>query len=172
MGPAVALLAVLPSSILFGFAQEVDFELKFEETVIPLARERAGGKRCAHRTLILLRMGAVAEVAAHRQRVNLGKDLLGSFTGNPDVEFSHARRVNDHAALWEENHLAPRSGMPAFGVIRAHFHGGLDVFSIEAVDEARLADNRGADERGGVAGFYQLRQFLHASPGERTGREH
>src|ERR1700677_3792586 len=139
MGPAVALLTVLPGSSLFGFAQVADFELEFEETVIRLARERAGGERFAHRTLILLRMGAVAEAAAHRQRVNLGKTLLRSFTGNPDVEFSHARRVNDHAALWEENHLAPRSGMPAFGVIRADFHRGLDVFSVEAVDEARLA---------------------------------
>jgi len=30
--------------------------------------------------------------------------------------------------------------MPAFGVIGADFHRGLDVFSIKAVDEARLAD--------------------------------
>src|ERR1017187_7632652 len=163
---------VLPSSSLFGFAQVADFELEFAETVIPLARERAGGERFEHRTRILLRMGAVAEVAAHRQRVDLGKSLLRSFTANPDVEFSHARRVNDHASLWEENHLAPRSGMPAFGVIRAHFHGGLDVFAIEAVDEARLADPPGADEHGGVAGPDQLAQLLHASSGERTGREH
>src|ERR1039458_5542958 len=146
MGSAVALLAVLPDGSLFGFAQKADFELAFEETDIPFARERVGGERFEHRTVFLLRMGAVAEVAAYRQRVELGKSLLRSFTGNPEVEFSHARRVNDHASLGEENHLAPRSGMPAFGVTRADFHRGLDVFSIEAVDETRLADTRGADE--------------------------
>src|SRR5271157_4467442 len=133
MGRAVALFAVSPSGSLLRFAEVADFELELEETVIPLARERAGGKRFEHRALILLRMGTVAEVAARRQRFDLGKSLLRSFTGNPDVEFSHARRINDHPALWEENHLAPRSGMPAFGVARAHFHRGLDVFTIEAV---------------------------------------
>ena len=66
MGLAVALLAVLPGGSLFGFAQEAGFELKFEETVIPLARERAGVECFEHRTLILLRMAAVAEVAALR----------------------------------------------------------------------------------------------------------
>ena len=54
MVPAVALLTVLPGGSLFGFAQVTDFELKFEETVIPLARERAGGERFQHCTLILL----------------------------------------------------------------------------------------------------------------------
>src|ERR1039457_6273437 len=99
MAPGVAFLTGLVSGSLFGFAQEADFELEFEETVISLARERAGGERFQHRTLILLRMGAVAEVAAHRQCVELGKSLLRSFAGNPEVEFSHARRVNDHASL-------------------------------------------------------------------------
>ena len=127
MGPAVALLVVLPGGSLFGFAQIADFELEFEETVIPRARERAGGERFEHRTPILLRMGAVAEVAAHRQRVNFRKGLLRSFTGNPDVEFSHAGRINNHATLREEDHLAPRSGMPAFGVIRAHLVVGMFV---------------------------------------------
>ncbi len=106
MGHTVALFAVLPGGSLFSFAEVADFELELEETVIPLARERAGGKRLEHRTLFLLRMGTVAEVAARRQRFNLGKSLLRSFTGNPDVELSHARRINDHATLWEERPLA------------------------------------------------------------------
>ena len=62
--------------------------------------------------------------------------------------------------------------MPAFGVIRAHFHRCLDVFSIEAIDEARLANTRSADEHGGVAGFDEFRQFLHTPAGEGTDREH
>ena len=65
------------------------------------------GECLEHRTLFLLRMGAVAEVAARRQRFNLGKSLLRSFTGNPDMELSPARCITDHATLWEENHLAP-----------------------------------------------------------------
>jgi len=138
--PAIAPLARSPSGFLFGFAQGADFELELEETLIPLAWESACGDCGEHRALVLLRMGAVAEVAARGQRVNLGIILFRSFAGNPEVEFSHARRVNDHAALGEKDHFAPRGGMPAFRVIRARFHRGLDVFSIEAVDEARLAD--------------------------------
>ena len=107
MGPTGALFAVLPGGSLLSFAEVANFELKLEEAVIPLARERAGGKCFEHRTLILLRMGTVAEVAVWRQRFDLGKSLLRSFAGNPDVELSHARRINDHAPLWEENHLAP-----------------------------------------------------------------
>src|SRR5437773_9836480 len=102
-------------------------------------------------------MGTVTEVAARRQRFDLRKSLLRSFTGNPDVELSHAGRINDHAALWQENHLAPRSRIPAFGVIRAHFYPCLDVFSIAAFAEARLATPRSADEPGLVARFDQLR---------------
>src|SRR5438067_13872926 len=111
MGPTGALFAVLPGGSLLSFAEVANFELKLEEAIIPLARERAGGKCFEHRPLILLRMGTVTEVAARRQRFDLRKSLLRSFTGNPDVELSHAGRINDHAALWQENHLAPRSRM-------------------------------------------------------------
>src|ERR1044072_2018335 len=69
-------LVVPPGGSLFSFAEVTDFELEFKETVIPLARERAGGERLEHRTLFLLRMGAVAEVTARRQRFHLGKSLL------------------------------------------------------------------------------------------------
>ena len=44
-GPTVALFAVLPGGSLLRFAEVADFELELEETVIPLARERPGGKR-------------------------------------------------------------------------------------------------------------------------------
>ena len=149
-------LADLTSGFLFGFAQVADFELEFQEAVIPFARERAGGERFEHRALFSF----VWVQSRKWQRTDSasisGKACFEPSAGNPDVEFSHARRVNDHAALGEENHLAPRSGMPAFGVIRAHFHGGLDVFAIEPVDQARLADARGADEHGGVAGLDQF----------------
>src|SRR5258708_29298877 len=84
----------MPGGSLFSFAEIADFELELEEAVIPLARERARAKRLEHRTLFLLRMGTIAEVAARRQCFNLGKSLLRSFTGNPDVELSHARRIN------------------------------------------------------------------------------
>jgi hypothetical protein len=75
MGHTAALFAVLPGGSLFSFAEVADFELQLNETVISLARECAGGERLEHRTLFLLRMGAVAEVAARRQRFNLGKGL-------------------------------------------------------------------------------------------------
>jgi hypothetical protein len=64
MSRAVALLTGLPGGSFSCFAQLADFELELEEAVIPLARERAGGERFEDRTLRLLRMGAVAEVAA------------------------------------------------------------------------------------------------------------
>src|SRR5512138_1737851 len=62
--------------------------------------------------------------------------------------------------------------MPAFGIISAHFHRCLYVFSIEAIDEARLANTGSADEHGRVTWFNQFRQFLHAPSSDRTGREH
>ena len=63
MAPMVAFLTDLVSGSLFGFAQEAEFELEFEETVISLARERAGGERFEHRTLFLFRM-AVMPISA------------------------------------------------------------------------------------------------------------
>src|SRR5712672_2843234 len=50
MGYAVAPFADLISGCLFGSAQEADFELEFEEAVVALARERAGGEGFEHRT--------------------------------------------------------------------------------------------------------------------------
>jgi hypothetical protein len=41
----------LPGGSLFSFAQVADFELELEETIIPLARQSAGGKRFEDRTL-------------------------------------------------------------------------------------------------------------------------
>ena len=172
IGYAIAPFADLISGCLFGSAQEADFELEFEEAVVALARERAGGEGCEHRTPALVRMCAAGEVAVQGQCIELWKSLLGAFSGNPEVELSHARGVNDHAALGEENHLAPRGGMPAFGIIGTHFHGCLDVFAIEAVDQARLADTRGANENGRFAGLDEIGQLLHASAGEGTRREH
>src|SRR3954452_18839547 len=98
MGSAIAPFADLISGGLFGSAQEADFELDFEEAVVALARERAGGEGFEHRTPALARMCAAGEMAAHRKRVDLRKSLPGAFSGNPEVELSHARGVNDHAA--------------------------------------------------------------------------
>ena len=84
MGYAVAPFADLISGCLFGSAQEADFELEFEEAVVALARERAGGEGFEHRTPALVRMCAAGEVAAHRQRVELWKIVLRSFSGNPE----------------------------------------------------------------------------------------
>src|ERR1041385_4271414 len=52
MGYAIAPFADLISGCLFGSAQETDFELEFEEAVVALARERAGGEGFEQRTQI------------------------------------------------------------------------------------------------------------------------
>ena len=62
--------------------------------------------------------------------------------------------------------------MPAFGVLRAHFHGRLQVFAIKLVDEARFANTGSADEGDGVALLDLRRKFFDAAPGERTDGQH
>ena len=163
MRHAVALAAGLPAGLFFGFAEVADFALEFDEAVMPFARERAGGDGGEHGAILLLRVGAIAEMAAGRERFDFGKRFLRALAGTPDVKFPHAGRVNDHAALRQKNHLAPRGRVPAFGVLRAHFHGRHQVFAVEPVDEARFADAGSADEGDGVAGLDVRSQFFHAA---------
>ena len=172
MGHAVALPAILPADALSSFAKVADFALKFDEAVIPFARERAGGERGEHGAIFLFGVGAIAEMAAWRERLDFGKRFFRAFICRPDVELPHAGRVNDHAALGQKNHLAPRGRVAAFGVLLAHFHGRHQVFAVKPVDEARFANARSADEHDGVAGFDEGRQFLHAATGERADRQH
>src|ERR1035437_7554750 len=107
MGHAVALAAVLPAGLFFGFAEIADFELEFLEAFMSFARERPGGDGGEHGAVLLLRMRAIAEMAARRERFDFGKGFLRALAGIPDVELAHAGRVNDHAALGQKNHLAP-----------------------------------------------------------------
>ena len=99
MGHAVALAAGLPAGLFFRFTQVADFALEFDEAFMPFARERAGGDGGEHGAILLLRVGAIAEMAAGRQRFDFGKRFLRAFAGPPKVEFPHAGRVNDHAAF-------------------------------------------------------------------------
>ena len=63
--------------------------------------------------------------------------------------------------------------MPAFGILLARLDDGRhQVFTIELVDDARLAHAGSADEGNGVAGLDERGQFLHASLRERAHGEH
>src|SRR6478736_3847798 len=108
MRHAVALAAILPAGALCSFAEIADLELEFNEAVIALPREHPGGERGEHGAVLLFCVGAVAEMAACRERFDFGKRFLRTFTCGPDVELPHAGCINDHAAFGQKNHLAPR----------------------------------------------------------------
>ena len=80
------------------------------------------------------------------------------------MELSHARRINDHAALWRK--IISRHEVvcrPLESFVRT-LHRCLDIFSIEAIDQARLANTRSADEHGRVAGFDHSDNFFRPRP--------
>jgi len=107
VGHAVALAAGLPGGLFFSFTQVADFALEFDEAFMPFARERAVGDGGEHGAVLLLRVRAIAEMAAGRQHFDFGKRFLRAIACSPEVKFPHAGRVNDHAALRQKNHLAP-----------------------------------------------------------------
>ena len=107
MGNAVALAAGLPAGLFFGFAKIADFQLEFHETFMPVARQRAIGERGLHGAVFFFRVRAIAEMAARGERFDFGKRFLRAFARAPKMKFSHAGRVNNHAAFRQKNHLAP-----------------------------------------------------------------
>ena len=172
MSHATAMLSILPSALFLRLSKIADLLLEFEKAVVAFPREGAGCQGFQHQALLLLRVRAVSKMAAPGERFDIGKGLLQPLTRHPDVKLPHARRINHHAALGQEDHLAPRSGVPALGVVRPHFHGGLNVLAIEAIDEAGLSHPRGADEHHGLARQNQFCQLLHSSSRKCAGGEH
>ena len=83
MGDAVALAAVLPAGLFFGFAEIADFELELYKTFMPLARKRAGGKRGKHGAILFFCVGAIPEMAAGSERFDFGKRFLRAFARAP-----------------------------------------------------------------------------------------
>jgi hypothetical protein len=99
MGHPVALAAILPGGTLFRLAEVADFELEFDEAVVAFTRQCIGGERGEYGAILLLRVGAIAEMAACCESYDFRKSLLRALPCGPNVEFPHARRVNDHATL-------------------------------------------------------------------------
>ena len=79
MRHAIALAALLPAGLFFGFAQVADFALEFDEAVMPFAWERAGGERGQDGAVFFLRVRAIAEMAGGRQRFDFRKRFLCAF---------------------------------------------------------------------------------------------
>jgi len=103
----VALAAGLPAGLFFRLAQVADFVLEFDKAFVPFMRERASSDGSEHGAIFFLRVRAIAEMAARRERFDFRKRLLRAFARAPEVKFPHAGRVYDHATLRQKNHLAP-----------------------------------------------------------------
>ena len=58
--------------------------------------------------------------------------------------------------------------MAALRIVRPHLHGGLEVFTVKAVDQAGLAHARSADENGGEARRQQSAEPAEPQPGPRA----
>ena len=151
---------------------EVDLlALQLGEAGGPLGRQAAGGHRRLDRAAGLLVVGAVAEAAQLGQRGDVGEGALEALVAAPEPQLAHARGVDDEAALRQHQQLAVGRGVPALAVV-ADLGDGQALVPEPAVDQRRLADPRGADQRGRLRAVGVHVELGEAGPADAADHVH
>jgi len=92
-------------------------------------------------------VAAVGEPAALRKCINVREGARDAVVGLPHTDGAQTRRVDQDAATRKQEQLSMCRGMPAATVRFADRVGLLHIVVEQSVDEGRLSDTRGADER-------------------------
>ena len=138
----------------------------------PLRGDAARGPRRAHRASRLLVMAAVAEAAGARVRGHVGEHRVQAALAFPQLQLAQAGRVHEHAALGQHDQLALGGGVAAAGIVLAHLARVLAVPAQQPVDQRRLADAGGSEERDRGAAPPVGSQRLEADALPRADRVH
>ena len=109
--------------------------------------EAALGDGLAHRAAGLLIVLAVPEPAVLHQVEHVGEGPLDALAGQPQAHGPHARRVDEPSLAGQRQQLGGDGGVATALVAGAHLGGGLHARAEQRVDERRLADAAGAEER-------------------------
>src|SRR6186997_569491 len=96
-------------------------------------------------------MLAVAEAAGGSQRFDVVEGLAQAIAGVPELQLAHPRRVDDQPASGEWNQLTVRGRMTPLRVRGPDITRPSRLAAHQAIDDRRLADARGTDERTGHA---------------------
>src|SRR5262245_19439538 len=107
--------------------------LELEIAVEAVARYRACIHGFLNGTPFLGRVRAIAKVATRGQLFNFRKASLQIVVPGPKVKLPQTWRVDDQPAVRQQNHLAPRCRVPAFGIALADLDGLLDFHAIKPV---------------------------------------
>src|SRR5215208_3818198 len=94
--------------------------------------------RRGHGAARLRGVPAIAEVAAGRERVDVGEGVIEA--AFPELHLAHARGVDEQPATRQLEQLAMRGGVAAAGIGDTDFGGPLPFVAAQAVDQRRLAD--------------------------------
>src|SRR5579862_4702026 len=145
-------LDVEPGALVLLSGLVLLLRLQLAVTLETLGAEGAGVHGRDDRAAGLGHVAAVAEAAASAKRFDVGKRSRDRLPGVPQLQFAHARRVDQDAAAREEHELAAGARMTAAVNARTHVARSEDLLADERVGERRLADARRAEERRCSAG--------------------
>ena len=98
-------------------------------------------------------MVAVGKAALGGKRLDIGEGL--GQVAAVELQFAHTGGVDDDRAARQSDQLPKRRGV-ATGAVLSDFQGLQAVFAEQPVDQGRLADAGGTDERDGLAGLQVL----------------
>src|SRR5690606_32807448 len=106
-------------------------------------------------------VAASAKAAAGCQFCDVTEGLVQALLARPGCEFPQARGIDQHAACGEENEVTPGGCVAAPVVVLPDGSCRPDRTPGQPVDQARLADARRAQERGGAPGAEVGGELLH-----------
>src|SRR5262245_43408533 len=113
--------------------------------------ERARFQGVAHGAARLGLVLAIAEVTMRGQFFYVFKGRLDAFFDVPQLQFAHARSVQNQRAVRERDQLAMTRSMLATVVVFADFLDLLPFETKQAVDQGRFAHARRPDQRDSLA---------------------
>ncbi len=113
-------------------------------------------------------MGAVVEAAASRQRLDVGEGALHAGIV-PDAQGAQAGRVEHQRATGQRDQLPARRRVAAALIVGSGLAHELAFLAQQPVDDGRLADARGAEERDGPPRSEMGLEPLATEPGHGAG---
>lgn len=105
--------------------------ISIEDTAVDRGRDSASR---------LGRVRAVSEPALLRELLDVRKTLLDIALTSPQLEFAHAGRIDDHAAVRVNQQGPSGRRMPSLADGAAHRLDLLPVFTEQQIDDRGLAD--------------------------------
>ena len=85
-------------------------------------------------------MFAVPETALGSEFFDVAECAGYGAFGAPHAKLTHAGRIDNHSAVWQEDQLSPHGCVTTSQVIGANIAGGLSVGTEQCIDQRRLSD--------------------------------